>query len=312
MTADPRVTHSRRRQIVERTLAAIADSPHRNRFALRGAWAFMAWQGDLHRSTDGIDLADLEAQDDPAPAIQAALSTGNWAIEVNWRSATATRRDQGWTTYTRILVDARALGQSVPLRLTVAALRRARDHTERLRPLSVRRGCVLPTMVCLSREWMVAEKLSLLVTYGAGHTRVQDIADLWELQRRFIFDGCALTKAWCASVEGRDADLLLRAGGDGWKAGLSPARLGRPHRLAWERAAGGRVGAPDLAVALRAVARFAVPLLESVRDATTAPHRWRPGAGWSRGPFASPQAITQAVLPLWAKEGSKGSLELAP
>jgi hypothetical protein len=314
MSADPRVTHSRRRQLVERALSAIAESPYQNRFALRGAWAFMAWRGDLHRFTEGVDLVDLEDGGDPALAIQTALSTGGWALQADWASASVTRRGFGWTGYSRIAVTTWVAGQATPLRLTVAALPRARRHVDHLRPPSIRRGWVLPPIACLSREWMVVEKLSLLVTYGAAHTRVRDIADLWELQCHFAFDGGALTDAWRACAEGREADILLRAPGDGWKEGFSTARLGRAHREAWEAAMAGATGScrlPDVAAALAAVGRFALPLLESIRDETAAPHRWRPGEGWTRGLFAVSVPARQATLPLWGHEGSRRHRERA-
>lgn len=310
MSADPRATYSRRRRIVEQTLSAIAESDHRDRFALRGGWAFMLWQGDLHRATEGIDLADLGGDEDPVAALAEATSSGKWAIAADWRAAVVRRQGCGWTAYSRISVVVGVAGEPVPARLTVASLPSAAGHVERLRLPSIRRGCVLPAIACLSREWMVAEKLALLVTYGPDHTRQRDVADLWELQRRFAFGGCVIAEAWRACAAGRDAEVMLRRQDGYWKAAFSPARIRRAHRLAWERAvadASGPSHFPDLAEALAAVARFALPVLASIRDETAAPHRWVPGDGWSRSPFPRDLRAVQRVLPLRPPDAVHGN-----
>ena len=55
-------------------IAAIARSPHGDRFALRGAWCLAAWLGRMPRPTAAIDLLDLHGSEDPLGALREASS----------------------------------------------------------------------------------------------------------------------------------------------------------------------------------------------------------------------------------------------
>ena len=47
-----------------------------------------------------------------------------------------------------------------------------------------------PRLRAYPRETVVAEKFEAMVKLGMANSRMKDFYDLWELSRRFDFDGC--------------------------------------------------------------------------------------------------------------------------
>jgi hypothetical protein len=64
-----------------------------------------------------------------------------------------------------------------------------------------------PRLKAYARETSVAEKFEALVKLGMLNTRMKDFYDLWELSRRFDFDGATLCRSIKATFERRGTPL---------------------------------------------------------------------------------------------------------
>ena len=268
----------RRRLVVERLLHNLEASECRDDFAIRGAWAFVVWHGELHRETRALDISYLGSEE-PETALRAAcVSTGPLAI--HWSDHDVAQVGDGWTERTRIQVHAHQKGREFDLAVNVARNVGDLAHVERRRFRG--RNPVAPALVgCLSPEWLVAEKAALLVTYGPDHTRLQDLLDLWILNRRFEFDQRSLVEAFLKVSMGRDAERMVRRRDGYWEAALDPIGRSRLLFQRWDSltAQTFQFRAPGLQKVLVEVGAFLWPILTHVRDRDLSAPSIRPAAG---------------------------------
>jgi hypothetical protein len=68
------------RYALERLMYRLSQSAHRERFVLKGAYAFLLWEGDLHRPTQDLDLLGFQS---PAPDAVAAAFQDICRVEVS-------------------------------------------------------------------------------------------------------------------------------------------------------------------------------------------------------------------------------------
>jgi hypothetical protein len=275
--------HRRDLRAVARILNALAQSELRDTLAVRGAWCFQCWFGRMPRMTRGLDLALIPSADDSAPKPCEALA-GLKARDIDVGELRVV--GDGWTA--RTTADLRILcgDKWVPVRVSVAHGVADRWHVEFLRAPTCNgaAACLVP---CLTRDWLVAEKAALLVTYGPDHTRLQDIFDICVLQACASFEATALASVFARVFTERDAATMLRRSDGYWEAALDRRRLGRAQFQMWEAIAGSAEGAhsvPGLPQALDQVADFLLPLLQQLRARRQPSGSWRGTSGWARRP----------------------------
>jgi hypothetical protein len=276
-------THRRDLRAVARILDALAGSGPRDAVAVRGAWCFQCWFGRMPRMTRGLDLALLPSVDEMAPTARTVLA-GLTARDIDVGEPRVA--GNGWTA--RTTADLRILcgDKWVPVRVSVAHDAADHWHVEFLRA-PTRDGAAACLVPCLTRDWLVAEKAALLVTYGPDHTRLQDIFDICVLQACASFEATALANVFARVFAGRDAATMLRRSDGYWEAALDRRRLGRAHFQMWEAIAGSAEGAhsvPSLPQALDRVADFLLPLLEQLRARRQPSGSWRGTSGWAWRP----------------------------
>ena len=274
---------------MERFLARLAASPHRDRFALKGAMLMAVWHGNLLRATNDIDLHGVDGSD-----------LGRVREIVTEVCATSTGRDDGvifeagqarWT----VLGGVEAHGErvSIPTSLGRARLALQVDigFGHAVTP-GLERGwypSLLPgfdpiPVACYPRETAVAEKLAVAVEFGRDSTRLRDYFDLRELSRRHSFSAHGLAEAIVATFARRDAGTFLTSGDDYWKGALRPEFATPARCRAWRTWLGNQLPTAALAFpdVLAEVSGFALPLLLAVRDSGKLPGYWEPSQGWSR------------------------------
>ncbi|WP_338665911.1 nucleotidyl transferase AbiEii/AbiGii toxin family protein [Pararoseomonas sp. SCSIO 73927] len=296
----------------EIAIAALGASRAATRYPLHGAWAVAAWTGGLSRRTRGIDLLDLGRG--PVDAIVAdladVLGRHTEGLCLDWSAPGIRTKGERRSPLHRLSISAWLGHRRLRLRIDVTAARYPGLDIE-FRPLPPIPGRRTATWAaCCTAEELVAEKTALLVTYGADHTRLQDVQDLWLLSKRVRFDGQALADAMAGVFAGRDAARMLERDDGYWESAFDPRRVTPTDRLRWEDLRAGAqwsipIPAPDMA--LLDLGRFLVPVLRSLRHESGIPATWLPGGGrrmdgaWASsapnsGAGATPESLKAAAV----------------
>lgn len=196
---------------MERFLYRLSESPHADKFVLKGALMFKAWEAPLSRPTMDIDL--LGQTDNSVDAILAVtkdMCLQDVEPDGLVFDATSLRGE-------RITEDADYEGVRVQFQ---ASLGTARLHMQ----LDVGFGDIVvpsavvteyPTILDLpaprlsgySREAAVAEKFEAMVKLGVLNSRLKDFFDIWLLSRQFDFDGPVLATAITETFSNRGTEI---------------------------------------------------------------------------------------------------------
>ena len=304
-TRDPGAVRRRRaRAVVERILLNMTLAPWHDAFAVRGAWSFAVWLGEMPRGSAGLDLAYLGSHPNPAALLRDACPRHGRDALV-WDGGDVSEAGVGWTRRSRIRLAARFRDTFEPFVIDVAHNVGKPDYVERLW-MTVAPGGRIPVN-CLSREWLVAEKCALLVTYGADHSRLQDVFDLLEVSERFGLDGKVLGDAFRAVASGRDAQSMISRRDGYWEAALHACRYPSASRRGWETisaSASSSRPAHGLGPAVDGVRDFVWPVLEAVRSGGDHAASWSPRYGWLSGSEGA-DTFRQPLLPFGAM-GQRG------
>ncbi|WP_419898631.1 nucleotidyl transferase AbiEii/AbiGii toxin family protein [Roseomonas sp. USHLN139] len=266
---------------LESILEGLALSAPRDAFALRGAWCFQFWFNQMPRQTSGIDLAALVPAAEAATMARRALLRMK-SPDIDVGEAGVRVAGDGWTARTLADVRVRCGERWAPVRVSIAHDVGDARHVEWLRTPFL--GAAEHAVPCMTKEWLIAEKAALLVTYGADHTRVQDILDLWAIQRSAHFDAPMLAATIQTVFRGRDAERMLARRDSYWEGALDTRRLCRRELVAWEQLAATAADPPhlpSLADAVRQVSEFLLPMLAQLRAGSLPTGRWSHVSGWA-------------------------------
>ncbi len=194
------------RYALERLLHRLSQSPHRDRFALKGAMLVTTWFADPHRPTRDLDLLGFGDSSE-----ESILSV--------FREVCGMPADDGITfevdnlRIERIREELEYGG----LRLrTVANLSRARINVvidvgfgDAVEPgleeieFPVLLDSTAPRLRAYPRETVIAEKFQAMVYLGRANSRMKDFYDVWVLSKAYEFDDDRLAKAIAATFERR-------------------------------------------------------------------------------------------------------------
>ncbi|MFC0386795.1 nucleotidyl transferase AbiEii/AbiGii toxin family protein [Muricoccus vinaceus] len=257
-------------------------SSHRDRFAVRGSWSFAVWLGDLPRRTRALDMVDLGGDGDPVATFREATSGRNGSV-LGWERMTITRHGSGQGDIVSLLTTALVLSKATPFRIMLALDPRGSSHVERIRFSREKPDGPLPLVSCMSREWLIAEKVALLVTYGISHSRPRDLYDIWVLTHLYAFRAINLVEAFRTCFAGREAEILITRDDEDWASGIKVHALTPERRDAWASMAADSwipTPLPSLGAVLVVLEEFLLPLLRYLRGEAKVPYLWRPGVGW--------------------------------
>ncbi len=184
---------------MERFLYRLAKSTHADKFILKGALMFAAWQAPVARPTMDIDL--LGITDNGVDAIVAVARD----ICVQAVEADGLVFDPDSVGGERIVEDADYGGVRVRFRGTLGTARVSMQLDIGFGDVVVPKPKMAdyPTILDLpaprlrgySRESAVAEKFEAMVKLGVLNSRVKDFFDIWLLSRQFDFDGGTMALA---------------------------------------------------------------------------------------------------------------------
>jgi len=274
------------RYVLERLLYRLSVSPHRDRFALKGAMLFAVWTSNIIRPTRDLDLlgfgsSDLDAQRETFRDIM-SVSTPDDGVTFDLDSvrAESIRAEQ---LYDGARINAVALiGMArVPVQIDVGfgdAITPGLEEQDYPTLLDAPK----PRLRTYPRDTVVAEKLEAIVDIGIRTSRMKDFYDLLCLARLFEFDGQTLSQAIRATFERRETDL----------PSVIPPALSQD--FAADTDAAGRwnafvrrtpllVDPPALSDLVREITRFVMPPTIAAASGNAFSQRWLPSRGWTTG-----------------------------
>jgi predicted nucleotidyltransferase component of viral defense system len=269
----------------ERLLYRLSQSPHRDRFVLKGAMLFVVWMGHNPRPTKDVDflgrgdlgIAELEEIFRGVCAIP--CPEDGLAFDVGSVRAQEIREEQE---YGGIRVIARAtLGRArIPIQVDVGfgdAIVPEATEAEFPTLLDLAR----PKLRVYPRETVVAEKLEAIIKLGIATSRMKDIYDLHVLAKQFVFPGLTLARAIRATFERRKTELprsLSNVLGDSFLRDAGK----RAQWAAFLRRMGTGPQGLTLDEAARIIQTFIGPPVEALAAGLTFDGTWPPSGPWQR------------------------------
>jgi predicted nucleotidyltransferase component of viral defense system len=196
---------------IERFLYRLSQSPHANRFVLKGALTFLAWGIDFSRSTRDIDLRGFVVGD-----VETMCSI---VQDICLTPVVADGMDYDPTSVTGEIIREGARYQGVRVRF-IGALGKARASmqidvgvADTITPPA--RRVIYPTLLDMPApelqsyppETVVAEKLEAMVVLGEINSRMKDFYDVWLIAQHFEFEASLLQQAIRATFRQRRTDL---------------------------------------------------------------------------------------------------------
>lgn len=194
----------------ERLLYRLGSSAHKDRFVLKGAMLFVAWQGQLHRPTRDLDLLGYGSSepDDLVSAFRQICeidADDGITFHANTIEATKIKEDAGYEGV-RLTFTAELAGARIPVQIDVG-FGDAVVPGPSLLTYPVMLPIDPPMVRAYPRETVIAEKLEAMVKLDIRNSRMKDFYDVWFLSRTRSFDGQTLKQAIFATFERRNTPL---------------------------------------------------------------------------------------------------------
>lgn len=201
------------RYTVERFLARLAESEHRDQFILKGAMLYIPWKLDDKRTTMDLDLLGFGSPDmeNLRMVFQQICDTEieDDGLIFNKETVTVTQtREESVYDGVRIIVRVN-LG-SMPIRLQVDV-----GFGDQIvpAPQSAEFPALLaehgPIIRSYSPETVIAEKFNAMIVLGMANSRLKDYFDIWMLSRNFTIEADVLREAIRQTFDKRHTELPL-------------------------------------------------------------------------------------------------------
>jgi predicted nucleotidyltransferase component of viral defense system len=266
---------------MERFLYRLAQSPHADKFILKGALLLTAWQAPLSRSTMDIDLLGRTSNklEHIASIISEICSIEPEVDGVKFdpKSVKAVRIKED-ADYEGVRVQFRAAlaGARIPMQIDIGFGDVILSGATRIEYPTLLEFPA-PILQAYPKETVIAEKLEALTALATLNSRMKDFFDLWALSRLYSFEGVVLVKAIKATFDHRSTaiDPLPDGLTDGfgkdkstlWTAFLRRARL---------------TSAPTSFLdTIRLVREFVFPPLAAAAAGDPFLKNWKPSGPWS-------------------------------
>ena len=192
---------------LERLLFRLSQSPHADRFVLKGAMLMMSWFEDPHRGTRDLDLLGFG---DPEP--EAMLATfrdiltldADDGVEFDINALRIDRiREELEYGGLRLRTTASISGAKISLTIDIGFGDAMEPGAEMLDYPSM---LAFPAarLRAYARETVIAEKFQAMVALGRANSRMKDFYDIWILSKSFDFAGDRLARAIAATFARRE------------------------------------------------------------------------------------------------------------
>lgn len=277
------------RYAIERLLYRLSQSPHRDRFVLKGAALYVVWAKESktlgYRPTRDLDLWGSGSSDVKSllslfqEVALTPVEDDGLLFESEAIRGQLMREDELYEGCRLSLV---AMLGNVRIPLTVDfgfgdAITPPASEIDYPVLLST---LPAPRVRAYPRETVVAEKFEALVALDLTNTRMKDFYDMWTLSRAFDFDGQTLLQAVCNTFERRKTALpdemplaLTERFGEEASKIAAWAGFARRSRL---------TEVPPLSDVLLHLQTFLWPLAQAARNKDSWNQKWAPQNGWQK------------------------------
>lgn len=195
---------------LERLLFRLSQSPHAERFVLKGAMLMMSWFDDPHRGTRDLDLLGFG---DPSEA--AMLATFGDILAQDTEDGVVFDPDtlrvdriREELDYGGLRLRAIASVGGARINLTIdIGFGDALEPGAEVVDYPVMLDLPAPRLRAYARETVIAEKFQAMVALGRANSRMKDFYDIWILSRSFRFDDDRLAQAIAATFARRETTV---------------------------------------------------------------------------------------------------------
>ncbi len=270
---------------LERFLYRLGCSPYAERFVLKGALMFTAWQVQFPHPTRDLDLLGRldNAVEQVVNAVRAICEQPVAADGVRFAAETvAGERIIEAADYAGVRVRFTAyLGQArIPMQLDVGF-----GDAVVPAPVPISLPALLdfpaPQVRGYTRESVIAEKVQSMVRLGEINSRMKDFFDIWLLAQRFEFEGRTLAEAIQETFSRRETELTATP------IAWDPQVTGNPDKQAQWRAFLRRYRLdqdatvpPTLPQVVESLGVFLRPVLQARLAKQPFDCHWPPGGPW--------------------------------
>ncbi|KAA5606377.1 nucleotidyl transferase AbiEii/AbiGii toxin family protein [Roseospira marina] len=195
---------------LERLLFRLSQSPHADRFVLKGAMLMMSWFDDPHRGTRDLDLLGFGD-----PSGDAMLATFRDILSQDVEDGVVFDTDtlrvdriREELDYGGLRLRAIASVGGARINLTIdIGFGDALEPGAEVIDYPVMLDLPAPRLRAYSRETVIAEKFQAMVALGRANSRMKDFYDIWILSRSFSFDDDRLAQAIAATFARRETTV---------------------------------------------------------------------------------------------------------
>jgi hypothetical protein len=268
---------------LERFLYRLANSPHRDRFILKGAMLFLLWGMDEHRPTRDADLLGF-GENGPENLVAifqevcrvAVMDDGLIFVPESVQAALIREEMEygGIRVTLRGMLDRARISLQLDVGFGDAVTPQAAevDYPTLL-------DLPAPHLRIYPKETVIAEKFQAMVHLGIANSRMKDFYDIWVMARTFDFDGELLRTAIERTFERRRTDVPAQA-----PLALTADFYADPAKQMQWRGFLRRNGLSDGDTSLEAVAgvirSFVMPLCAAITAGNEFAARWTAGGLW--------------------------------
>jgi predicted nucleotidyltransferase component of viral defense system len=199
------------RYALERLLYRLSQSPHHDRFVLKGAMLFQIWSGHPHRPTRDLDLLG-HGSPDPGrfedvfrDICEQEVGDDGLKFRADMVRAERMKEDEEYQGL-RLKLQAYLATARIPIQIDIGfgdAVTPGADEITYPTLLDF----PAPMLKAYPRETVVAEKFQAMVMLGIANSRMKDFFDLRMLARQFEFSGPVLSTAIGATFARRKTAL---------------------------------------------------------------------------------------------------------
>ncbi|AWC25171.1 hypothetical protein CO731_04665 [Aminobacter sp. MSH1] len=195
---------------LERLLFRLSQSPHADRFVLKGAMLMMSWFDDPHRGTRDLDLlgfGDPSAEPMLATFREILAQGAADGVEFDVDALRVDRiREELEYGGLRLRTTASIGGARISLTIDIGFGDAVEPGAEELDYPSML-DFPMPRLRGYARETVIAEKFQAMVALGRANSRMKDFYDIWILSRSFTFGNDRLARAIAATFARRETPI---------------------------------------------------------------------------------------------------------
>ncbi len=270
---------------IERLLYRLSISKHKERFLLKGAMLFTAWELSEFRTTRDLDLLGFgdstpqSMQETFKELFSLEYSEDGILFLADSLQMEEIRKEEDYTGV-RIKCFAKLHTAKIPVQIDIG-IGDAVYPAPTLIDFPTLLEMPSPRLKAYKTETVVAEKLETIVRRGMNNTRLKDYFDLLYLSRHFEFNGSSLVTAIRKTFERRETEMESDP-----PVGLTSQFYESPTRIAlWNpfaRKLGELTEGLSLESLVEEVARFVLLPLNAAQLGEEFNQKWKPGGPWGK------------------------------